>query len=132
MIDLPDVLMERLQELGYEDAQYKRLADADDGGIVVRGLPATIRARYYNGPVDMQFLVQVIAVRESEEEAQTIIDNIAWTVPDLDLSSKNGSYSLTSVDIYSTPTETRPPERGYYTWDVVFEASITTKGQSNG
>lgn len=126
-IDLPDILAKRLREFGF-DAQVKRLADADNGGMVIRALPATIRARYYNGPVDMQYLVQVIAVRESEEQARQEIDEIAWIAPSLDLTSENGSYSITSVDIYSLPQETRPPERGYYTWDVVLEAIITRKG----
>lgn len=131
MVDLPDVLASRLREAGY-DAQVKRLDDADNGGLVIRRLPAVVSARYLDGTLDVRYMVQIIAVCESEAESQEIIDRLAYLVPNLDLASENGSYRFTSIDIYSAPTETRPPERGYYAWDVVFEAVITTtKGRLN-
>ena len=124
-IDLPDVLAERLREAGYEDASVRALDELKAGGIAVRRVPSTTTARHFDGRRDVTFLVQVVVARERELEAIDQCSAIAELAPALDLSSANGTYSLTSVDVYTDPQELET-DVFPYVWEVRLQALITT------
>lgn len=123
MVDLPDVLAERLRDVGYKDAKTRRLSDISKGGIAIRRIPSATTSSYYDGSRAIAYLVQVVVARQSEVKAIEEIEDIAALVPSFDLRSKNGSYTITSCEIYSEPAEIKTG-----TWEVKFKASITTKG----
>jgi hypothetical protein len=124
-IDLPDVLAARLRDAGYDDAGVRALDELKGGGIAVRRVPSTTTARHFDGRRDVTYLVQVVVARERELDAVDQCAAIAELVPTLDLPSANGTYSLTSVDVYTDPRELEAT--GFpYVWEVRFQALITT------
>lgn len=126
MIDLVDVAAKRLRERGYADASVKRIAEIGGGGIAVRRIPATTTGTYYDGSRDVAYLFQVVVARESERDAIDGCCSIADLLPRLDLSSENGSYLLTSVEVYTEPQELELTDSGQTVWECRFRASITT------
>lgn len=122
MIDLPDVLARKLRDHGY-DAKTRKLADISKGGIAVRRIPSTTIARNYDGTREIAYLTQVVVSREDEMVAIDEIEAITELVPTLDLASDNGSYKLTSTEVYTDPNELQTG-----VWEVRFRSLITTKG----
>lgn len=125
MLDFADVLAARLQDNGYTDAKPGKLANLKDGGIVVRRIPSTITANYYDGPREIAYIVQVAVAREDEEQAIDECDGILALAPFLDLRSANGSYTFTSCEPYTDTQELEIP--GYpYVYECRLRAVITT------
>lgn len=124
-IDLADVLARRLREAGYEDARVRRLDAVKDGGIAVRRMPSTCDATYYGGGRSMQYVVQVVVARESELDAIDDCCAIAGMAPDLDLASENGSYALTSIEVYTEPQELESVPLSV--WETRLRANINVR-----
>ncbi len=124
MIDFADVCVERIKELGYTDAKIRRLADISKGGIAVRRMPTTTVTKYYDGSEDQQLVVQVIVARESELQTIDEIDDISQRLPEMNLESQNGSYHLTSAELYTAPQELDYTE-GVSVWETRIRAFIT-------
>ena len=127
-VDLADVLAARLREAGYPDAATRRLEEAKGGGIVVRRAPSTTLARHYDGSRSVASILQVFVVRRSEAQAIEECQDIADSAPHLDLASGNGSYTITSVDVYDEPAEQLGMTGYPFVWRVQFRAIITLKG----
>lgn len=128
-IDLVDVAAKRIREAGYHDAGVKRIADLSSGGIAVRRLPATSTGSYYDGSREIAYLFQVVVARESERRAIDECCGIASMLPNLDLSSENGTYLLTSVSVYTEPQEIELSGNGNAVWECRFKALVTTEGR---
>lgn len=124
-IDLADVLAKRLRESGYEDARVRRLDAVKDGGIAVRRMPSTCDATYYGGGRSLQYVVQVVVSRESELDAIDDCCAIAGMAPDLDLASENGSYALTSIEVYTEPQELESVPLSV--WETRLRANINVR-----
>lgn len=124
MIDFADVVVERIKEIGYIDAKIRRLADINKGGIAVRRMPTTTITQYYDGSADQQVVVQVIVARESELQTIDEIEDIAQRLPEMNLESKNGTYRLTSAELYTAPQELDYTE-GVSVWETRLRAFIT-------
>ncbi|MEG2934755.1 MAG: minor capsid protein [Gordonibacter sp.] len=129
-IDLVDVAAKRLREAGYKDADVKRLADVSDGGIAVRRVPATTTGTYYDGTRNVSYLFQVAVARESERQAIDECCDIAELLTHADLASENGTYRLTSTEVYTDPQELELTDSGITVWECRFKAIITTKGRT--
>lgn len=126
MIDFADVCAKRIRELGYSDAKIRRLVDVSKGGIAVRRMPTTTIREYFDGSQDLSVVIQVVVARESELQTIEEIDDIAYKLPDMDLSSENGSYSLSSTALYTAPQELDNTQ-GVSIWEMRIRAEITTK-----
>lgn len=125
MIDFADVCAKRIRELGYQDAKTRRLIDIHDGGIAVRRMPTTTITTYYDGSQDLFVVVQVVVARESELQAIQEIDDIATRLPEMDLSSENGSYKFSSAALYTAPQELDNTEN-VSVWEARIRAEVTT------
>lgn len=125
MIDFADVCAKRLRELGYADAKCRRLLDVSKGGIAIRRMPTSTIRTYYDGSQDLAVVAQVVVARESELQAIEEIDDIALRLPDMDLSSENGSYRLSSAAVYTAPQELDSTQ-GVSVWEMRIRAEITT------
>lgn len=124
-IDLADVFTKKLREAGYKDARVRRLSDIKHGGIAVRRMPSTATARYYNGGRSLQYVIQVVVARESEIQAIDECCAIANLAENLDLDSENGSYTYTSIEVYTEPQEL---ETGAVSvWETRLQAAITVR-----
>lgn len=131
MIDLVDVAEKRIEEAGYGDTYFRRLdSAAKREGIVIRRLPATVTGRYYDGRKDVRYYVQIIIKRRSEEQAMDECEAIANLLEHSDLSSDNGSYTITSCIVDSEPQELELNEANMHAWKTVLAASITTNERS--
>lgn len=127
MIDLLDVAEKRIREAGYRFTYFRRLdSAAKREGIIIRRLPATVTGRYYDGRKDVRYYFQVIVKRRSEERAMIECESIADLMEIVDLSSANGSYSITSCVVDAEPQELELNESNMYAWKTVLMASITT------
>lgn len=124
-IDLADVLAKRLREAGYADAKVRRLDAVKYGGIAVRRMPSTCDASYYGGGRSLQYVVQVVVARESELDAIDDCCAIASMAPELDLESENGSYVLTSVEVYTEPQELESEPLSV--WETRLRANINVR-----
>lgn len=124
-IDLADVLAKRLREAGYDDAKVRKLDAVKDGGIAVRRMPSTCDATYYGGGRSLQYVVQVVVARESELEAIDQCCAIAEMAPELDLASDNGSYGLTSIEVYTEPQELESEPLSV--WETRLRANINVR-----
>lgn len=123
-VDFADMAAKRLREMGYSDASTRKLAEVKKGGIAVRRIPSTVTGRYYDGTEAVSYLVQVVVARESEEQAIDECEDIARRLPAQDLASDNGSYSLTSVTVYTEPQELEM--KGFpCVWESRFQANMT-------
>jgi hypothetical protein len=128
MIDLPDIIAKRLHDAGFADAKVQPIARIKDGGICVRRVPSTTTGRAFDGNRNIDYLVQVVVARESEYDCIEEIEQVATIIPHTDLASENGSYTLTSCDIYTDPAELELT--GYpYVWTVRFKALLTTTSE---
>lgn len=125
MIDVVDVAAERIRGAGYSGVAVQRLADVEAGGIAVRRLPSATTSRYLDGPRAIAYVFQVVVVRESERQAINECYGIASTLPHLNLDSANGTYSMTSCDVYTEPQEI-DIEGKNSAWECRFRAIITT------
>lgn len=125
MIDFADVCVKRIHELGYEDAKIRRLIDVHEGGIAVRRMPTTTITSYFDGSQDLSVVVQIVVARESELQTIEEIDDIAMRLPDMDLSSDNGSYKISSASLYTAPQELDNTE-GVSVWETRIRAEVTT------
>ena len=126
-IDLVDIAVKRLREAGYSDAGAKRLSEVNrTGGIAVRRNPSTTTGTYYDGSRDVAYLFQVIVARESERRAIDECCGIASMLPHLDLESENGSYRITSAEVYTDPQELELTDGGITVWECRIKASMTT------
>lgn len=124
-IDLAEVLAKRLREKGYKDARVRRLSSIKKGGIAVRRMPSTTTDRYFTGERSIQYVVQIVVARESELQAIDECTDIANLCENLDLKSENGSYALTSVEVYTEPQEL---ETGAVSvWETRIMARITVR-----
>ena len=124
-IDLADVLARRLRDAGYRDASVRKLDSVKDGGIAVRRMPSMCDATYYGGGRSLQYVVQVVVARESELEAIDQCCAIAGMTPDLDLESENGSYGLTSIEVYTEPQELESSPLSV--WETRLRANINVR-----
>ena len=126
-VDFEAVLAQRLKDAGYEGVTTRKLETAKDYGVVVRrGLPTTT-AQYFDGTRSVQLVTSVFVVRKDEARAIDECQAIADEVPRMALDSANGSYDLTSVEVYAEPQE--QAMAGFPTiWRVQFQADIRTKG----
>ena len=125
-IDLADVAAKRLREAGYADAGVKRLADVQEGGIAVRRVPSATTGAYFDGSRNVAYLFQVVVARESERQAIDECCEIAGMLAHADLASENGTYRLTSAEVYSEPQELELTDSGMTVWECRIKASITT------
>lgn len=127
MIGLIDVAEKRIRDAGFGKTYFRRLdSSAKREGIVIRVLPATTLGRYFDGSRDVRYYFQIIVKRRSEERAMNECDAIADLLERADLSSEDGSYSVTSCVVDSEPQELELNESNMYAWKVVLMASITT------
>jgi hypothetical protein len=123
-IDFIDVLALRLREAGLTDAKVARLADVSNGGVAVRRMPSTTTAEGYDGSRFISLVCQVVVARESELQAIEECQAVANMARGLDLRSLNGSYRLTSAQVYTEPQEL---SQGAVTiWECRIIATITT------
>lgn len=125
MIDFADVCVKRIRELGYKDAKIRRLIDIHKGGIAVRRMPTTTVTTYFDGSKELSVVVQVVVARASELQTIEEIDDIAMSLPEMDLSSENGSYKLSSASLYTAPQELDNTEN-VSVWETRIRAEITT------
>lgn len=123
-IDFADVLALRLREAGLADAKVARLADVAEGGVAVRRMPSTTTAECYDGTRTVELVCQVAVARESELQAIEECQAAADMARALDLRSLNGSYRLTSAQVYTEPQEL---SQGSVTvWECRIKATATT------
>lgn len=123
-IDFADVLALRLREAGLADARVARLADVSAGGVAVRRMPSTVTAEGYDGTRCIDLVCQVAVARESELQAVEECQAVADMARSLDLRSQNGSYRLTSAQVYTEPQEL---SQGSMTvWECRIKATVTT------
>lgn len=124
-IDFAEVFAKRLREAGYKDARLRRLSSIKKGGIAVRRMPSTTTDRYFSGERSIQYVVQIAVARESEPQAIDECSDIANLADALDLKSENGSYTLTSVEVYTEPQEL---ETGAVSvWETRIMARLTVR-----
>lgn len=131
MIDLMDVMEERIKTAGYGETYFRRLdSAAKREGIVIRRLPATVTGRYYDRRKDVRYYVQIVVKRRNEELAMGECEAIADLLESADLTSENGSYSITSCVVDSEPQELELNEANMHAWKTVFVATMTTSERS--
>ena len=122
-IDFADVLAARLREAGLADARVARLEDVSEGGVAVRRMPSTTTAERFDGSRDVDLVCQVVIARESELRAIEECQAVADAARSLDLRSLNGSYRLTSAQVYTEPQEL---SQGSVTaWECRIKAAVT-------
>lgn len=123
-IDFADVLALRLREAGLADAKVARLSDVSRGGVAVRRMPSTVTAEGFDGARCIDLVCQVAVARESELQAVEECQAVADMARTLDLRSQNGSYRLTSAQVYTEPQEL---SQGSVTvWECRIKATVTT------
>ncbi len=123
-IDFADVLALRLREAGLTDAKVARLSDVSRGGVAVRRMPSTVTAEGFDGARCIDLVCQVAVARESELQAIEECQAVADVARTLDLRSANGSYRLTSAQVYTEPQEL---SQGSVTvWECRIKATVTT------
>lgn len=123
-IDFADVLALRLREAGLADAKVARLSDVSRGGVAVRRMPSTVTAEGFDGARCIDLVCQVAVARESELQAIEECQAVADMARTLDLRSANGSYRLTSAQVYTEPQEL---SQGSVTvWECRIKATVTT------
>lgn len=123
-IDFADVLALRLREAGLADAKVARLSDVSRGGVAVRRMPSTVTAEGFDGGRCIDLVCQVAVARESELQAIEECQAVADMARTLDLRSANGSYRLTSAQVYTEPHEL---SQGSVTvWECRIKATVTT------
>lgn len=122
-MDFADVLALRLREAGLEDARVARLDGVNEGGVAVRRMPSTVTAEGFDGARCVDLVCQVVVARESELQAIEECQAVADMARSLDLRSLNGSYRLTSAQVYTEPQEL---SQGATTaWECRIKAAVT-------
>ena len=115
----------RLREAGFADASTRKLAELKRGGIAVRRLPYTVIDSYFDGTRCLAYPIQVVVAREGELQAIDECCAIADLLPMADLRSENGTYRITSCEVYTEPQELEM--EGYpAVWECRLRAFIET------
>lgn len=123
MIDVIDRAADALEAVGISPVLVRPLASKEEG-VTIRKAPSTVVQTYMDGQQDVSYLMTVYSRHESESKAIEECELAADVLREADLSSDNGSYSITSVEVYSDVTDISH-EDGLHTWAVGIRANIT-------
>lgn len=97
-VDICERAVDALRAAGVVDARGTRIgALTGKDGIVVRLMPPTTLARYFDGSRRLQLTLQVISKRLDATEAMADCEHASGILMGADLASANGSYELATA-----------------------------------
>ena len=116
--DYCDVIKARIEEAGITDVT-RMLPDSTRHQEAVMVFPAEpeTQSRYFDIFATRDFAATVLVKREGDEQAETDAWAISQALSVADLSSADGSYAVSSVEI-GLPRPIAWDESGYYVWLV--------------
>lgn len=125
MNDLVEVVRDAVRALGYSDVSLQRFSVVTASeGVYVRERPASVVTTYMDGTRELSCPIDVMVRSASERAARARSAEIADVLQVADLTSRNGSYELSSHVVSGLPQEIEVDKGGYYTWAVTVTATI--------